>query len=121
MPHYKDLENKLHFLDSTEFEHLLPTGCIPITDEEAEQIRLEQEAAIPVIIPVLTPRQARIMLLNIGLLDDVEALITTPEQHIWWDYSTSIERTHPLVSLILTSLGKTEEEIDELFISAAIL
>ena len=35
MPNYKDINNKVHFLDSVEFEHLLPSGCIPITDSEA--------------------------------------------------------------------------------------
>ena len=39
---YKDLENNLHFLDSAEFEHLLPVGCVQITDEEADSIRLSK-------------------------------------------------------------------------------
>jgi hypothetical protein len=39
MPHYKDTENKLHWLDSAEYEHLLPAGCVPITDEEADALR----------------------------------------------------------------------------------
>jgi hypothetical protein len=39
---YKDLENNLHFLDSTEFEHLLPVGCVQIADDEAETIRLSK-------------------------------------------------------------------------------
>ena len=39
---YKDLENNLHFLDSTEFEHLLPVGCVQIADDEAEAIRLSK-------------------------------------------------------------------------------
>jgi hypothetical protein len=39
---YKDLKNNLHFLDSTEFEHLLPVGCVQITDDEAEIIRLSK-------------------------------------------------------------------------------
>ena len=43
---YKDLENKLHFLDSAEFEHLLPVGCVAITDDEADSIRkLAKQAA----------------------------------------------------------------------------
>jgi hypothetical protein len=42
---YKDLENNLHFLDSTEFEHLLPVGCVQITDDEAESIRKVAEQA----------------------------------------------------------------------------
>lgn len=36
MPHYKDLSGNLHFLDSAEFEHLLPEGCVEITDAEAD-------------------------------------------------------------------------------------
>lgn len=44
MPNYKDTNNKVHFLDSAEFEHLLPAGCVPITDEEAEAIRLPPAA-----------------------------------------------------------------------------
>lgn len=39
MPHYKDQNNKLYFLDSTEFAHLIPAGCVSITDAEAEVIR----------------------------------------------------------------------------------
>ena len=42
---YKDLENNLHFLDSTEFEHLLPVGCVQITDEEADSISKVAEQA----------------------------------------------------------------------------
>ena len=42
--HYKDSENNLHFLDSTEFEHLLPAGCVQITDAEADSIRLSKVA-----------------------------------------------------------------------------
>lgn len=39
MPHYKDTENKLHWLDSAEHESFLPAGCVPITDEEADALR----------------------------------------------------------------------------------
>lgn len=35
MPYYKDLNDKLHFLDSIEHSYLLPEGCIQLTDEEA--------------------------------------------------------------------------------------
>ncbi len=39
MPHYKDIENKLHWLDSAEFEHLLPAGCVQITNDEAQSLQ----------------------------------------------------------------------------------
>lgn len=38
MPHYKDQDNGVHWLDSEEFEHYLPAGCVQITDEEAVQL-----------------------------------------------------------------------------------
>lgn len=40
MPNYKDSNNKLHFLDSAEYEYKLPAGCVEISDAEAEAIRL---------------------------------------------------------------------------------
>ena len=39
MPHYKDEENKLYWLDSFEYKSYLPKRCVQITDEEAEKIR----------------------------------------------------------------------------------
>lgn len=36
--HYKAPDNSLHFIEP-EFAHLLPAGCVPITDEEAEALR----------------------------------------------------------------------------------
>ena len=117
--YFKDTNNTLHFLDSAEFEYLLPADCIAITDEEAQAIQADQEANKPVIIPNISMRQARMMLLNESLLDEVNSAITTPDQHIWWDYSTTVERNHPLVDAVLTALGKTSEDIDQMFIEAA--
>lgn len=37
--HYKAPDNSMHFLDSAEFEHLLPAGSVQITDEEADALR----------------------------------------------------------------------------------
>ena len=39
MPYYKDTENKLHWLDSAEYESFLPAGCVQITEQEAEALR----------------------------------------------------------------------------------
>ena len=39
MPHYKDLNNGLHFIDDASFAHYLPEGCVEITDAEAEALR----------------------------------------------------------------------------------
>ena len=45
MPHYKDTQNKIHWIDSEEYESYLPSGCIKITDEEAAAIRADEQAA----------------------------------------------------------------------------
>ena len=39
MPHYKDTENKLHWLDDAGYEHFLPAGSVQITEEEAESLK----------------------------------------------------------------------------------
>jgi len=40
--HYKAPDNSLHFIEP-EFVHLLPTGSVQITDEEAEKMRPKLE------------------------------------------------------------------------------
>lgn len=49
---YKSLDNQLHFIDSVEYEHLLPSGSIQITDAEAATLRAANA-------PVLTYAQKR--------------------------------------------------------------
>ena len=43
MPHFKDINNNLHFIEDVSFVYLLPSGSIEITDEEADQIRLSNQ------------------------------------------------------------------------------
>jgi hypothetical protein len=47
MPHYQSPDNAVHFLDSAEYEYLLPAGSVPITDEEAEELRPAPPPAPP--------------------------------------------------------------------------
>jgi hypothetical protein len=42
--YYKAPNNSLHFLNSTDYEYLLPAGSVPITDEEAEALRPQPPA-----------------------------------------------------------------------------
>jgi hypothetical protein len=47
MPNYKDLQNKIHWLDSAAHAHMLPAGCVACSDAEADALRaptLEQVA-----------------------------------------------------------------------------
>lgn len=72
----------------------------------------------PVEIPVITMRQARLALLDAGLLATVDGYIHGQSDEaikIYWDYSTEVHRDNPLVNQILTALGKSSADIDALF------
>ena len=70
--YYKDTNNNLHFLDSAEFEYLLPADCVAITDEEAQAIQAEKVANQPATVE-LTPQQK---LANAGLsVDELKKLL----------------------------------------------
>lgn len=77
-----------------------------------------------VLVPVsVTPYQARIALLNAGLLASVETVMADPGTDqaagIAWEYATAIERDSPFIAALAPALGLTEEQIDGLFIAAA--
>ena len=70
--YFKDTNNNLHFLDSAEFEYLLPADCVAITDEEAQAIQAEIEANQPVPVE-LTPQEK---LASAGLtVDELKSLL----------------------------------------------
>ena len=70
--YYKDTNNQLHFLDSSEFAYLLHADCTPITDEEAQAIQAEIEANQPAPIE-LTPQEK---LASAGLtVDELKELL----------------------------------------------
>lgn len=78
MPHFKDRNNNLHFLDDASFIHLLPEGSIEITDEEAEALRQP---------PPETPEQilANLKALKQSEIDQLEATLfmTRGEREAW--------------------------------------
>ena len=90
-----------------------------IADWLSEGNTPEPADPIPVVIPGISMRQARLALLADGLLDDVESALSTPEYKIWWEYSTVVERNNYLVNDVLKILGKSDEEIDQMFIGAS--
>jgi hypothetical protein len=53
MSYYKASNNSVHFLDSAEYEYLLPSGSVQITDAEAATI-------LAANAPVLTYAQKRV-------------------------------------------------------------
>lgn len=104
--------------------HSTTSGNVPFTpEEEAAFDAYEAEQAALAIPRAVTMRQARLALLNAGLLDDVNAAIAaagTAEQ-IEWEYAQEVSRSHGLVPTMATQLGMTSGQLDALFVAAAAL
>lgn len=81
-----------------------------------------------VVIPkYVTMRQARLALLNAGLLktiDDAVANMPGVEgdaARIEWEFSNAVERDKEFVKSIASGLRLTDDQVDQLFIAAALL
>lgn len=91
------------------------------TPEQIEQDALDafREGA------VVSMRQARLALLEVGLLsqiDDTIAALPEPDKStatIEWEYAATVERLSPWVISLTAALGMTPEQVDDLFRLAA--
>ena len=120
MPNYKSPDNAVHFVDSAEYEYLLPAGSVPITDEEAEALRP------PAPAPVYTCSrwQIRKALNAQGLRQAVEdAVAASDDQDLkdGWDCAGEFRSDHMFVISMGASLGMTEEQTADLIQYAATL
>ena len=97
------------------YEYNLETG------ETTEHDDAPATPVEPIEITTISMRQCRLALLKENQLDDVEALITTREQHIWCDYSTIVEKHNSLVQGIANALKWTPEYLTQLFELASTL
>jgi hypothetical protein len=76
-------------------------------------------------VRVVSMRQARLALLQIGKLQDVDAAIAalpSPDKEqaqIEWEYATEVTRDSALMQQLATAIGLTEADLDSLFTTAA--
>jgi hypothetical protein len=77
----------------------------------------------PPTINAVTPRQARLALLDAGLLPQINMMIRGADEvtQITWDYATVISREDPLIASIGSALSLTDAQIDALFDRASTL
>jgi hypothetical protein len=73
----------------------------------------------------VTMRQARLALLDAGLLSSVQTAINSLQEpaktkaQIEWDYSNALQRDNSFVSVLGSALGLNEAALDNLFIAAS--
>lgn len=92
--------------------------------DEAAAIVADSLAKYQASIPQKVSRAQFILaLLELGLLDDVEAAIASADRATQINYKERLEfeRSYPLVATMAYALGKTDHEIDSLFVLAATL
>lgn len=76
-------------------------------------------------VQIVTMRQARLALLSVGLLTSVDQAISamdSPQKEaalIEWEYSATVDKNSPLVSGLISGLGLSSQQIDDLFESAS--
>ncbi len=71
----------------------------------------------------ISMRQARLELLNRGLLDAVESHVATLSRaaQIEWEYLVEVRRDYPLVVELATLLNLSETDLDAFFESAKLI
>ena len=74
----------------------------------------------------LTPRQARELIIRSGLFTTVETVINSIEDETerliarnYWEYSEVLERNHPVLLALVSALGITDEQLDNMFKEAS--
>ena len=100
--------------DLTEHEALLADWVASYVPPDPEPVQVPQ---------VVTIRQAKLALLQAGLLDDVDAAVAQADRatQIEWEYATEVRRYWPTLLTLQTALGLTEQQVNDLFISAALI
>jgi hypothetical protein len=86
---------------------------------------VEPEPLPPVIPSIVSMRQARLALLYAGLLSQVTLAIeelpspVKEAAQIEWEYSQEVHRDKTFVQTLAATLGLTNEQLDNLFITAS--
>ena len=90
---------------------------------EVQVVALTPAPVVDGIPQSVTMRQARLALLQAGLLDKATKAVAGagPAAQIEWEYSSDVGRNAALVQALSGALGLTDEQLDGLFVVAATL
>lgn len=84
-------------------------------------VRVPDPAPVVVVPDSVEMRQARLELLDAGLLDAVDSAVTAAGRSakIEWEFALTVKRAHPLFPAIQQQTGLTDAQVDDLFVRAA--
>lgn len=109
-PIYKEGFNIKFNVEKNSFEY------VEIIKPVVEEVPVDEN-----LVPTkITRLQAKLQLLEIGLLDEVEEMVKQDRRvELYWTDAQSIERNHPILNQMVMALGLTSEQLDNLFIEAS--
>lgn len=104
-------------------DHLIRADMTEITEAEADAIRAAQTVSPDAT--VVTMRQARLALLAVDLLDEVEVAINSISDaqqrkaaQIEWEFASTVEKNSPLIQMLAPSIGLDQVALTSLFNTA---
>lgn len=91
---------------------------------EVEPVDYKQTwVLVPIVEEIpqsVTRLQAKLALLDIGMLDAVEVLLNNDRRaKIYWEDAVTLERQNPTLLGMASSLNLTEQDLDNLFLAAS--
>lgn len=97
------------------------TGNVPNDDVSSWRWADGNIVAAKFVPASVTPRQVRLLLLQQGLLSQVEQMIAAQDEatKITWEFALEFKRDDPLLNALGANLGLTSEQIDDFFIAAS--
>lgn len=113
-PEYKEGFDIKFNLTENKFEYV--EKVVEVDEEKIEEPKLD-ENNVPLSI---TPLQAKLQLLEIGLLDEVEELVKQDRRvEIYWTNAQKFNKDDEILKTMATALGLSDTQLDELFINAS--
>ena len=113
-PEYKEGFDIKFNIAENEFEYV--EKVVEVDEEKIEEPKLD-ENNVPLSI---TPLQAKLQLLEIGLLDEVEELVKQDRRvEIYWTNAQKFNKDDEILKTMATALGLSSEQLDDLFLQAS--
>ncbi len=118
---YKNLQNQKIDILKEEFKDFPPflDGHIFIEYDNGF-VTIDDISPVVIITPSITPLQAKLQLLEIGLLDEVEELVKQDRRvEIYWTNAQKFNKDDEILKNMATALGLSSEQLDDLFLQAS--
>ena len=120
---YGEIPMTLNIVDTEDLHEYFDGKDFHKLEEYCKKQSIAKYVAPPVVIYIptsITMRQARLYLLSLELLDDVELLVSQNKaQQIEWEYASEVQRTNQLIPALQEALGLTNAQVDNMFIEAS--